>query len=372
MEAALSQPPAAKIEVMDCYGFKLKVTLEQQQERMSCEESLEQREKKWEKYLERRRLPDTQKLKKYLRRGVPPSQRHWVWMEVSGASRVRKEGVYREMVKLGETGPSQFKNQIELDLPRTFPGENDWISSEEGQNVLRRVLLAYSAHNQAVGYCQSMNYVAAVLLLSAGKAEEDAFWLLVAILEGILYPKMYSNNLEGCHVEMKSLGKLLEKKDSKLAAHMETYGCDVSLVATDWFLCLFCTTLPIETAARVWDAMFFEGPKVLYRVALSLFQMARTDLLKTDNPGDFAITIRTLAQNCYDHNSLMKFAFEKLGSMPMDRIDRYRQEKELVVSEEMRRREAVSRKKTLRKTIEEGKTMHQQYENAINGSANGR
>jgi hypothetical protein len=101
-------------------------------------------------------------------------------------------------------------------------------------------------HNPQVGYCQSMNYVAALLLLSAEQDEERAFWLLMAILEGLLYPGTYANNLEGCHVEMKSLAKLLAKKDPALAGHMETLGCDVNLVATDWFLCLFCTTLPIE------------------------------------------------------------------------------------------------------------------------------
>ena len=30
----------------------------------------------------------------------------------------------------------------------------------------------------------------------------------------------------------------------------------------DWFLCLFCTSLPAETAARVWDALLHEGTKV--------------------------------------------------------------------------------------------------------------
>ena len=30
----------------------------------------------------------------------------------------------------------------------------------------------------------------------------------------------------------------------------------------DWFLCLFCTSLPSETAARVWDALLHEGTKV--------------------------------------------------------------------------------------------------------------
>ncbi len=70
------------------------------------------------------------------------------------------------------------------DLPRTFPGENRWLASPEGQEALRRILVGYSVHNPKVGYCQSMNYVAAVLLLVLDKSEEDAFWLLDVLLDG--------------------------------------------------------------------------------------------------------------------------------------------------------------------------------------------
>ena len=41
--------------------------------------------------------------------------------------------------------------------------------------------------------------------------------------------------------------------------------CNISLLATDWYLGLFSTSLPSETVARVWDALFSEGPKILFR-----------------------------------------------------------------------------------------------------------
>lgn len=345
----------SKLAVRDCYGFAWSVTVAQQAERERCEEAVRRREAKWEKYNAARRFPKLEKLKRYLRKGVPPSLRKWVWFEISGASQLKavsSANYYQVLLRTATERPSDFKPQIELDLPRTFPGVQPWLAGAEGQRKLGNVLLAYSMHNPQVGYCQSMNYVAALLLLSAEQDEERAFWLLMAILEGLLYPGTYANNLEGCHVEMKSLAKLLAKKDPALAGHMETLGCDVNLVATDWFLCLFCTTLPIETAARVWDALFFEGPKVLYRVALALFKMAAPALMQTDNPGDFLMTMRGMVQTCFDRDALMKTAFEKVGSMPMDRISKYRQEKQLVVDQEMARREALARRNTMRQTVE--------------------
>ncbi len=42
------------------------------------------------------------------------------------------------------------------------------------------------------------------------------------------------------------LQELVIEKMPKLAAHLSAAQCDITIVATDWFLCLFCTTLPSE------------------------------------------------------------------------------------------------------------------------------
>ena len=68
------------------------------------------------------------------------------------------------------------------DVPRTFP-HNAWVASAEGQASLRRVLLAFSVHKPDVGYCQSMNYIAAMLLLCLELSEERAFWVMVALID---------------------------------------------------------------------------------------------------------------------------------------------------------------------------------------------
>ena len=54
------------------------------------------------------------------------------------------------------------------------------------------------------------------------------------------------------------------------------------------FLTLFSTSLPSETVARVWDSVFNEGSKALYRVALALLKVHEEILLKCDNAGRYA------------------------------------------------------------------------------------
>lgn len=78
----------------------------------------------------------------------------------------------------------QASSDIEKDIRRTFPGHRIF-ETPEGLNALRRVLVAYSVHNQEVGYCQSLNYICAVLLLFVN--EEDAFWLCKMSLCPLLY-----------------------------------------------------------------------------------------------------------------------------------------------------------------------------------------
>ena len=65
------------------------------------------------------------------------------------------------------------------DLPRTFPGHP--ALDDDGRNALRRLLTAYARHNPSVGYCQAMNFFAALLLLLM--PEENAFWALIGLID---------------------------------------------------------------------------------------------------------------------------------------------------------------------------------------------
>ena len=44
--------------------------------------------------------------------------------------------------------------------------------------------------------------------------------------------------------------ELVAAKLPKLAAHLKRLNCDMTLLATDWFLCLFSTVLPSEVGVQ--------------------------------------------------------------------------------------------------------------------------
>jgi hypothetical protein len=66
----------------------------------------------------------------------------------------------------------------------------------EGIDKLRRVLFAYSLHDPDLGYCQSMNFVVATLLLFV--EEEEAFYLLESIIKVI--PEYYVKEMLGIDI----------------------------------------------------------------------------------------------------------------------------------------------------------------------------
>ena len=118
--------------------------------------------------LEEGQLKRSRELKLLVRGGVPESIRGRVWLSLSGADSLRAKyprNYYQELI----AGPT-FKErtvatgEIEKDLLRTFPGHR-MFREEEGVSALRRILVAYSLHNTEVGYCQSLNVLAALLLL---------------------------------------------------------------------------------------------------------------------------------------------------------------------------------------------------------------
>lgn len=58
------------------------------------------------------------------------------------------------------------------------------LEAKGGQAALRRVLCAYSYYDREVGYCQGMNFIAAMFITIM--EEEEAFWMLVGMFDNCL------------------------------------------------------------------------------------------------------------------------------------------------------------------------------------------
>ena len=67
---------------------------------------------------------------------------------------------------------------------------------------------------------------------------------------------------------------LVERKHPRLIEVFDRLECSLGGLTGEWFSRMFTTALPAETTARVWDCLMVEGPKVLFRAALSLIKVS--------------------------------------------------------------------------------------------------
>lgn len=83
----------------------------------------------------------------------------------------------------------QIEDSIMKDVDRTFPGHR-LFEQPSGQLALRRVLRAISHRIPEVGYCQSMNFVVAALLVVL--EEEQAFWVADVLFQEYFTPDYFT------------------------------------------------------------------------------------------------------------------------------------------------------------------------------------
>lgn len=104
---------------------------------------------------------DQDLLRSRIRKGIPQAIRALAWPEIVRLREFErgKQGQYTYQ-KLINT-PSKSTHEITLDIPRTFPEEED---SKVLRKSLNNVLKALSIVYKKMGYCQGMNFLALRIL----------------------------------------------------------------------------------------------------------------------------------------------------------------------------------------------------------------
>uniref|UniRef100_A0A4W5L549 TBC1 domain family member 8B n=1 Tax=Hucho hucho TaxID=62062 RepID=A0A4W5L549_9TELE len=297
----------------------------------------------------------TKKTRDLIVRGVPEALRGELWMLFSGAvnDMAVNPGYYSEIVDQSLGTSTLATDEIERDLHRSLP-EHPAFQSDTGISALRRVLTAYAYRNPKIGYCQAMNILTSVLLLYA--KEEEAFWLLVAVCERML-PDYFNRRIIGALVDQAVFEELIRMHLTQLTEHMTdlTFFSSVSL---SWFLTLFISVLPIESAVNVVDCFFYDGIKAILQLGLAVLDYNMEGLISSHDDAE-AVTIlskffdnvtnkdsplpQTVQQNSVGNNDkasslskvdisdLIKEAYEKYGDMKSEEVERMRKRNKLYV-----------------------------------------
>ncbi|CDK28976.1 unnamed protein product [Kuraishia capsulata CBS 1993] len=348
------------------------------------------RKMKWEKFMNKSGLsghssgasfkapsrfpPKSDDLKRFVRKGIPAEWRGNAWFYFAKGPEKLKEnkGKYDRLVEETLNLVNENTEAIEKDLHRTFP-DNIYFTNKTSVNQetglveesespliqsLRRVLYCFSQHNPAIGYCQSMNFIVGLLLIFM--EEEKAFWMLVIITERLL-PGIHDINLEGVSVHQGVLltcikqylpqvwtvinSTIKDKQNTDILLDLPP----LSFCTTSWFMSIFIGVLPIESTLRVWDCLFYEDTKTLFRISLAIFKIlepslisaaqtaksrhrhsSRSSIYSNDSDDADMVTaelfqlIQNTPKTLLDANSLMETCFKKyngFGHVSQDEIN---------------------------------------------------
>ncbi|CAL5055046.1 unnamed protein product [Urochloa decumbens] len=237
----------------------------------------------WKHYV--RRNPHV--VKRRIRKGIPDCLRGLVWQLISGSRDLllMNPGVYETLV-IYETSASEL--EIIRDISRTFPSHIFFQQRHgPGQRSLYNILKAYSVYDRDVGYVQGMGFLAGLLLLYM--SEEDAFWLLVALLKGAVHAPMeglYQAGLPLVQQYLSQFEKLVMEHMPKLGQHFVEEMINPTIL----------------------DVFLYEGIKVVFQVGLALLRFCHDDLVKL--PFEKLLhALRNFPEEATDPDVLLPIAF---------------------------------------------------------------
>lgn len=320
-----------RIQRVDPYGFERPEDFDYESYEELMSEYLAvltRRSIKWSKLLQgHNKVERSLKVKRYVRKGIPNEHRALIWMLASGAQErmERNPGYYHKLLE--SEHDDKLVDTIRTDLHRTFPDNVQFRKTSDPclQKTLFNVLVAYGHHNKAVGYCQGMNFISGYLLIIT-KDEEKSFWLLDALLGRIL-PDYYATAMLGLKTDQEVLGELVRVKVPAVWQVMHEHSVMWTLVVSRWFICLFIDVLPVETVLRIWDCLFYEGSKIIFRVALTLIKHNQAHILQARSFPDVCDRFKDLTKGGFVENchAFMQRIFTEPGSLSMATINKLRE-----------------------------------------------
>jgi hypothetical protein len=90
-----------------------------------------------------------------------------------------------------------------------------------------------------------MQMLAATLLLTHTE-EEQAYWVLLSVIERLLPKDFFSPSLIASRADQAVLDDLVRQLVPRVHAHLAQLGVDLASVTFGWFLSIFTDCLPVE------------------------------------------------------------------------------------------------------------------------------
>ncbi|KAK3946128.1 putative TBC domain-containing protein [Diplogelasinospora grovesii] len=181
---------------------------------------------------------------------------------------------------------------------------------------------AYALFDEGVGYAQGMNFLVMPLLFNM--PEEEAFCLLVRLMNQYHLRDLFIQDMPGLHKHLYQFERLLEDFEPALYCHLHRRGISPHLYATQWFLTLFAYRFPLQLVLRIYDLIFSEGLSAILKFGIVLMQKNATTLLGMSDMGQLSTFLKDRLFDVYidaspTSNSILENGFFGSSSSSIDK-----------------------------------------------------
>ncbi|KAK3345467.1 rab-GTPase-TBC domain-containing protein [Neurospora tetraspora] len=233
---------------------------------------------------------------------------------LAAAERKMKEKEDKEML-------SRLEKVIRRDLgART--SYSKFAAAQGLQEGLFGVCKAYALFDEGVGYAQGMNFLVMPLLFNM--PEEEAFCLLVRLMNQYHLRELFIQDMPGLHKCLYQFERLLEDLEPALYCHLHRRGISPHLYATQWFLTLFAYRFPLQLVLRIYDLIFSEGLSAIIKFGIVLMQKNATALLGMSDMSQLTTFLKDRLFDVYidatpSSNSILENGFFGSSSASIDK-----------------------------------------------------
>lgn len=214
------------------------------------------------------------------------AHRRWVWLTFCARARGSENNIFSDFLAF-ERSP-ELVSEIERDIVRTMPSHPLFSLSNESvgssnREKLRSVLLAISSAEPSVGYCQGMNFVAAILLLNLNMSPEDAFRMFRSIIRDYHFKYLYSPAVPLLPLRMFTFSRLVRQHVPQVWHHLNSKTFSVEIFANQWIMTLFAYYLDCSILGpHIWTLFFLQGWKVIYQIGLAILSLLEKEICAMD------------------------------------------------------------------------------------------
>jgi len=206
--------------------------------------------------------------------GFGAAWRGLMWSRLAGAA-TRGPLDLRVLVRARGVARRDYA-QLCTDVLRAIDAEN---TSAAAELALYQLLLAFCAHNPALGYAQGMNMVGGALVVNIDDAAAR-FWLMDHVAHRVL-PHYWRESWLGARADQRVLRYFLHNQRPRLAQRLDALDPEQLFarhIVVAWFSTLYATVLRADCVYWLWDMVLVRGAVVLFELTLRLV-IARADLI---------------------------------------------------------------------------------------------